>query len=71
MGHFLGFFEGVPLEKPQEMPHNMFCPRKTKKISRTFKISGTLIVIIPLGEAQGDLDQFGAILFNICNLRKK
>jgi hypothetical protein len=34
-----------PLEKPREMPHYMFFPRK-KIISRTFKISGTLIVIM-------------------------
>ncbi len=34
-GVFLGVFRGVlnlfyPLEKPREMPHYMFCPRKRK-----------------------------------------
>ncbi len=33
----------APFEKSFEMPHFMFCLRKTK-ISRTFKISSTLII---------------------------
>jgi hypothetical protein len=42
-GQFRGQKGLGPLEKPREMPHYMFCPRK-KIISRTFKISGALIV---------------------------
>jgi hypothetical protein len=34
-----------PLKKPCEMPHYMFCTWK-KIISRTFKISSTLIIIM-------------------------
>jgi hypothetical protein len=34
------------IDKPQEMPHYMFCP--TQKIfSRTFKIRGTLVFLCP------------------------
>jgi hypothetical protein len=36
-----------PLEKPQEIPHCMFCPRQKKLISRTFKIRGTLVFLCP------------------------
>jgi hypothetical protein len=42
-GQFRGQKGLGPLKKPREMPHYMFCPRK-KIISRTFKISSTLIV---------------------------
>jgi hypothetical protein len=35
-------FWPLRLEKPREMPHYMFCPRK-KRISQSFKISSTLI----------------------------
>ncbi len=49
MRHFLGFFEGasafltpkLSFATLRTMPHYMFCPRK--KISLTFRISGTLI----------------------------
>jgi hypothetical protein len=51
-----GFFQDIlgvkkvsaPLEKSLEMPPLYFCPRE-KIISRTFRISGTLIVIIQTG----------------------
>jgi hypothetical protein len=43
LGQFRGKKGLGPLEKPREMPHYMFCPRK-KITSRTFKISGALIV---------------------------
>jgi hypothetical protein len=42
-GQFRGQKSLGPLEKRREMPHYMFYPRK-KIISRTFIISGTLIV---------------------------
>ncbi len=45
MGHFLGFFKGAEIFLTLEMPHDIFCPRK-KIISRTFRISGTLIAKI-------------------------
>ncbi len=36
------------LEKHQEMPYYMFCPRQKKKIiSRTFKIRGALVFLCP------------------------
>jgi hypothetical protein len=45
IGQFRGQKGLGPLEKPREMPHYMFCPRKII-ISWTFKISGTLIVLM-------------------------
>jgi hypothetical protein len=42
-GQFRGQKGLGPLEKHREMPRYTFCPRK-KNISRTFKISGALIV---------------------------
>jgi hypothetical protein len=44
-GQFLGQKGLGPLEKSLELSHYEFCPLKKKIISRTFQISGTLIVI--------------------------
>jgi hypothetical protein len=50
MGHFSGYFEGAKTfltpKLSLEMAHYVVCPQK-KIISRIFKISGAIIVILP------------------------